>query len=378
MSETAPSHEADPEGDPYRIRQYRPEDRDGVLSLDRAVWNRTQSPEWFDWKYADNPYVDHVPVFVAEIAGEIVGARPFMAFQMRLGDKTAIALQPSDTMVSPDHRRRGLFTRMTERAIDYYEGREPWFFFNFPNSQSRPGYLKLGWQEVGSRTTYYRVQNPDAFLENRLDGKLESLVGNVATSAVHGYYAARRMTASSDPATVDRHSDVPAALLASLYERRVPERIHAHRTETFYQWRFASPAWERTTYTASNDGEPIASVIVRSRATGDGLTVTQLADVVPMVGGDEWVAALSDIFAAILDDWDDSDLIAAGKSGIPDDLLRRYGFHPDTSPPLSLVADTRMTVTRAVPDRGSPWSWNGHCLTDETNWIFSFGEYDTV
>lgn len=378
MSETEASEKGETRDDPYRIRRYRPDDRDGILALDSVVWNRTQSPEWFDWKYADNPYVDHVPVFVAELDGEIVGARPFMAFRMRLGDETATALQPSDTMVSPDHRRRGLFTRMTERAIEFYEEREPPFFFNFPNEQSRSGYLKLGWQEVGSRATYYRVQSPDAFLGNHLDGKLESLVGNAATSAVNGYYAARRLTAPSGTATVDRESGVPAARLAALYERRVPERIHAHRTAEFYQWRFASPAWERTTYTASNGGERVASIVVRTRTTEDGVTVTQLADVVPLVGGDEWEDAVSNLLGAILDDRGDADLISVGAGGLPDDLLRTYGFHPDTSPPLSLTADTRMTVARAVPNREPNWTWDGRHLTDERNWLLSLCEYDTV
>ncbi|MFB9804071.1 GNAT family N-acetyltransferase [Haladaptatus pallidirubidus] len=93
--------------DGYVVRWYEERDLSGFLSLDRAVFGRNRSERWFRWKYVDNPYIDHVPVFVVEKDGEIVGTRPFLAFRMRTGSETVLALQPADTMVHPEHRRRG-------------------------------------------------------------------------------------------------------------------------------------------------------------------------------------------------------------------------------------------------------------------------------
>ena len=62
----------------YDIRHYRPDDRDGFLSLYRTVMDREKQEDWFSWKYQGNPYTDNVPMIVGVADGEIVGARPFL------------------------------------------------------------------------------------------------------------------------------------------------------------------------------------------------------------------------------------------------------------------------------------------------------------
>lgn len=361
----------------YSVRRYRPDDRDGLLELDREVWNREHSPEWFEWKYGSNPYVDHVPVFVVEHDGEIVGARPFMGFRMRAGDETVVALQPSDTMVHPDHRRKGLFTRMTERSIEFYEDREPAFFFNFPNAQSRPGYLKLGWQHVGPRATYYRVQNPGTFLESRVRDPFDRLLGRAAVPVVRGYNSIRQFFGpSGDGFTVRREHGVDATRLAELYEHDVPPQLHALRDQTFYRWRFASPTWNRITYTAGRNGAPQAAALVRRRSTDDGVTIIQVADVAPMTGDDGWAAAIAAILEMVLEDHARADIVAVSDAGIPHDLLAQFGFFSDVRFPLSTTTRSSTTVARLTPD-DDDWTVNGRDLTDRDNWLFSFCERDT-
>lgn len=148
----------------YTIREYRPEDRNELLSLHRETFGRPAfDEEWFAWKYENNPYTDSVPIVIAEHAGSIVGVRAFFAMAMCAGGDVRLALQPCDTMVQEDHRGRGLFTRMTEYAIKRYTDDEPAFFFNFPNEKSGPGNLKLGWRTVGL-PTHIRIQRPVAIL----------------------------------------------------------------------------------------------------------------------------------------------------------------------------------------------------------------------
>jgi len=121
-------------GEEYTIRPYRSGDLQAFLELDTVVWDREQSPEWFRWKYISNPFVDFVPIVVAEQDGEIVGSRPFMVFELRAGESTFIGYQPADTSVHPDHRRNGIFSSMTEFALTEYAGTEPDFYFNTQTS----------------------------------------------------------------------------------------------------------------------------------------------------------------------------------------------------------------------------------------------------
>ncbi len=132
-----------------------------------------------------------------------------------------------------------------------------------------------------------------------------------------------------------------------MYEKRPPDGVHALRDETFYRWRFASPAWNRATYVASRGDEPVAGVVVRNRTTADGVAVTQLADVVPLVGSERRTRALARLFERIIADHADSDLLAVAKGDLPRSLLTEFGFVGDATPPLSWMS----AMTRRAPDQ---------------------------
>ena len=369
---------SDAPGDSYVIRRYRPSDRDGVLALDDEVWDRDRGGPWFDWKYGQNPYVDHVPLFVAAAGDEIVGARPFMAFRMRAGDETALALQPSDTMVHPEHRRQGIFTQMTERALSFYADRDVDFFFNFPNEASLPGYRSLGWREIADKRTLYRVQNPDAFVPKYTEGRTTKLLGRAVTPLVQTYYdASTRLAQPSHDLSVDRRPGVDAETLTRLYERNPPTALHALRDEQFYEWRFASPVWSRTTYIAAERGDPVVGLIARTRTTNDGVTIAQIAEVVPMDGGRRWREAVAELLGEALADYADADLVAITGSVVPDDVLDAYGFSADDELPLSKLSSHRCALA-VRPLDGESWSFNGRDLTRAVNWQLSYGERDTT
>ncbi|SNZ15998.1 Acetyltransferase (GNAT) domain-containing protein [Natronoarchaeum philippinense] len=362
----------------YEIRRYRPEDRAGVIALDDAVWDRNRGGRWFDWKYGANPYVDHVPLFVAVEDGTVVGARPFMAFRLRAGETTALALQPADTMVHPDHRRKGIFTRMNERAIEFYQDNDADLFFNFPNEASLPGYLNLGWRRVDDKRTFYRVQSPDTFVPQYAEGRAATLLGQLAAPIVRGYHEVRTELAQPPPElAVDLRPGVDAAALTDLYRANPPTKFHARRDEEFYEWRFGSPVWSRSTYVAAENGEPVVGAVARTRQTNGGVEIAQIAEIVPMDGGRRWREALAELLGDVLGDHADADLVAVTGSIVPDDVLAAYGFSPDDRLPLSKFSDHRCAlVTRPVD--GESWSLDGRELTRTVNWLLSYGERDTT
>lgn len=387
MSRPTTANETSTPEDPYVIRRYETADREGVLELDETVWNRNRSPEWFAWKYEQNPYVSDLPIYVAERDGEIVGARPLLVFKLRIGDSTHFALQPADTMVHPDHRGKGLFTRMTKQAIETYADREPTLLFNFPNRQAQPGYEKLGWREAGTRTTYYRIQDPEPMVSSLVDERLDSYTETVTTALgtagrtlASGYNAVHDLFADDGGnVSVRPRTDVPAELLASLYRRAVPNKIHAVRDEAFYRWRFASPVWDRKTYLAVSDSKPIAAVIARTRTNTEGVTMTQLADVVPLRGGKQWLDALASLFSRILADHRESNVITVPDSVLPHEFLTARGFRRNDRFPLSSLKSYHRTIAvRPIDGDESTWRIDGVLLTDPSNWLVSYGERDTT
>ncbi|MFC6825978.1 GNAT family N-acetyltransferase [Halopelagius fulvigenes] len=356
----------------YTIRAFRAEDVDDFLDLFSATFDSERGRRWFAWKYEENPYVDHVPIFVAEADGTLVGARPFFALDMSVGGERRLALQPADTMVHPDHRRRGLFTRMTETAIEEYGGAEPSFFFNFPNDNSSSGYLNLGWRKVTEQPTYYRIQNPSELARHRDSDALASVGGAVLDPLLSGYNRlSNARAASGEGVTVRRYESVPAATMAAIGDGAPKRGIHALRDERFYDWRFDNPKWKYVAYVAEEAGEPVAGMVVGT-SVGPGPTTTKVTDVVP-VPPDPASDGLEALLRRAVVDHADSDLLAA-PAVLPESSMRKTGFRGDDRPPISFVASRTTHVVR--PSNGE-WVQNGVNIADEKNWWFTFSEQDT-
>ncbi len=359
----------------YDIRWYRPADRAQFIDLYADVLGSWQhSPEWFDWKYVSNPYVDHVPIVVATADGDLVGARSFFALPMVVDGERYPALQPCDTMVHPDHRRQGLFTRMTERAIDRYESRERAFFFNFPNEVTLQGNRKLGWRRVGTVPVAYRVEQVTPLLAAQTTVPGHRLAGSVATGLVsaHNRLRDRRETTSAG-VSVRYEESVPVETLAALYADTAPATIHAHRDPAFYRWRLSNPNWNYSAFVGESGSERAALVVART-PPGKlyGPETTRVADVVPLTDHEGREQLLGALLAEVRASYPSSDLFVA-PSTIPGPVLRAQGFYREGEPPLSYLRDGRAHLVRALDS----WAPEDVSLTDAENWSTTFLELDT-
>ena len=103
----------------------------------------------FAWKHRDNPF-GASPMWVAEADGRIAGFRTFLRWEFRARRRRCCARSRAvDTATDPDFQGRGIFTTLTLAALEELRADGVDFVFNTPNDQSRPGYLKMGWQVVG-------------------------------------------------------------------------------------------------------------------------------------------------------------------------------------------------------------------------------------
>lgn len=359
--------------DEYEIRRYRADDKEGFLSLHRSVFDRPEFDEtWFDWKYEENPYVDHIPIIVAEHGGTIVGTRAFFALDLSVNSARTLALQPCDTMVAADHRGQGLFTQMTEYAIDYYTDREPAFFFNFPNEKSGPGYLKLGWRSV-DLPTYIRLQQPKTLVSTRdLDLPLY-IAGKVGIPLVRGFLRLCDATIDAAPdISVKRYETVPVETLTGLYCEHVPDAIHAIRDERFYEWRTNTPISTFTTYVASIDGKP-RSALMTNKIDQETMTRLQIADFLPLdpVESDRSIA--DHLLQTAIRDNRDVDVIFSRQTILPSDWLRRHGFIPRHYLP-GYDAGIKFVVRTLDPE--GRWEFKDQPLTAIENWRIADIERD--
>ncbi len=125
------------------------------------------------------------------------------------------AVRAVDTATDPDYQGQGLFTALTMHGLDEVRADGVDFVFNTPNDQSRPGYLKMGWQTVGELPVAVRIPLADGGAH---DGAIER--GLVALAA-----APRMPATPSMPCSTGDRSPRP--------NRRVPGAIVTNRSNAF-------------------------------------------------------------------------------------------------------------------------------------------------
>lgn len=135
-----------------RVRRATEADLEAILAVAAAAlgW-QTGEPhaELFRWKHLENPF-GASPMWVAEDGDRIAGFRAFMRWELRDGDGGRLrAVRAVDTATHPNYQRRGIFSMLTTRAVEEATAEGVDIVFNTPNEQSRAGYLKLGWIDIG-------------------------------------------------------------------------------------------------------------------------------------------------------------------------------------------------------------------------------------
>jgi GNAT superfamily N-acetyltransferase len=133
------------------IRQPDPHELPKIISLLKASLgdgSSEKSEKYWNWKHMNNPF-GASPVLVAEENGELIGIRAFMRWDWQMGDKVYRCLRAVDTATHPAHQGKGIFKKLTLQLIDEAGKQGFDFIFNTPNTQSTPGYLKMGWKTWG-------------------------------------------------------------------------------------------------------------------------------------------------------------------------------------------------------------------------------------
>lgn len=151
------------------IREATHNDTPQILKVLKASLGETSSKkteEVWRYKHIENPFGESL-VLVAEESGEIIGVRAFMRWQWQKGEKIFSAYRAVDTATHPSHQGKGVFKKLTLKALEMGKERGDHFVFNTPNSKSRPGYLKMGWKEVNSLKIYLYPKNPFSFQKHK-------------------------------------------------------------------------------------------------------------------------------------------------------------------------------------------------------------------
>lgn len=127
------------------------------LSLGEGLMPKSEA--YWRWKHMENPF-GVSPVLLAEVDGMLVGVRAFMRWEWSDGKQLYQAVRAVDTATHPDFRGKGIFKKLTLGLVDTCQKQGVHFVFNTPNQQSRPGYIKMQWQDAGRLPVRFKLVTP--------------------------------------------------------------------------------------------------------------------------------------------------------------------------------------------------------------------------
>ncbi|MEO6468370.1 MAG: GNAT family N-acetyltransferase [Acidimicrobiia bacterium] len=239
------------------------------ISLGREVDDRYEA--LFAWKHLENAFGPS-PAWIAWDGDRIAGFRTLMRWEFLADDRVVRAVRAVDTATHPDYQGRGIFTRLTLHALDELAAEGVEFVFNTPNDQSRPGYLKMGWHEVGTLPTVVR---PTRW----------SRVTRIAKARVPAERWSTPSTAGE--AAADVLADAPA-IDALLARRARSADLTTNVTGDYLRWRFGTPLLGYRAIPAAS-GVRDGLAIFRIRARGSAREAALVALLTP--AGDRKAAA---------------------------------------------------------------------------------------
>lgn len=138
----------------YEIVRYRQEFKEGVLKLLEGLWGPSPAlnAACLEWKYERNPYQSEPLLYLALHGGRVVGMRGMCGAKWEAGMPPEQFVIPcaADLVIAPEHRNRGVISKIMRFAFDDLKARGTEYVFNlsaggvtFLNS------LAMGWRSIG-------------------------------------------------------------------------------------------------------------------------------------------------------------------------------------------------------------------------------------
>jgi GNAT superfamily N-acetyltransferase len=319
---------------PVAVRRADHHDFPAVLELARRALGWTDDDARFlEWKHLENPF-GVSPMWVALDGDRVVGFRTFLRWQfVTPTGATVDAARAVDTATDPDHQGRGIFTQLTLEAIAELPADGVSFVFNTPNEKSLPGYLKMGWREVGRLAV---AVQPTRVRFPRVIGTARRPAGRWPLPT----------TAGAEPASAFADAGAIDALLASQPAAR---GLSTRRSAALLRWRYGL--------------EPLGYRVVTLGTAADGLAVFRRRR-----RGEAVEGVVCDVVAPHGDPKAQSELLRRVRRAADADYLLRLDPRPVTRGPfVRLPRVGPVLACRALRNASTP---------DLSGWALTMGDVE--
>lgn len=219
----------------YVVRELEDTDEPAVLRLLQSSLaggpTGERTAEFLRWKHHDNPFGRSPGLVAVDGDGQLAAVRLLMRWQLRAAGRTLSAVRAVDTATGPEHQGQGLFRRLTLQALDTVAN-DADLVFNTPNDQSRPGYLKMGWTQVGDVPVSLRPHRPV---------RVARALRGLGQHAVHDRPAPVTSRLPTAGAVLAEHADEVQVLLDEVEAHADHSRLRTPVDLGYLRWRYARP-----------------------------------------------------------------------------------------------------------------------------------------
>lgn len=296
-----------------------------------------------EWKFRSNPKGLGM-IASATKDGRIVGINAFMANMFQVDGFLRLGYQSMDTVVSPDVRGQGVFSRLVET---FYDQCDAALVYGFPNSNSAPGFFgKLGWTNFGVVPMLIRPLRTGYFLK-----RVVGIAPDFRIPLLSRAHAPAERIARFTPQDTETWLKFSSSGLCSV-----------QRDADFLNWRLINHPTEKYDALRANDGSFIASSLTHKHAGCVGYVMEAIGDEVTLTG----------LIANVLRDMQIRGADVALAWCLPNSpnyrAYRNAGFFHF---PLSLRPIVVNFGARALQGASS-------VIAEKSNWYISYLDSDTV
>lgn len=351
------------------VREYREGDEGDLIALHREVFGSEADPEWWRWRYLGNSACP--PIILVAVADQrIVGQYALVPVRVKMGNGECLACLSLDTMVHPDFRGAGMFTKLAEAAYAAAAGRGFRFVYGFPNANSHHGFVsKLGWTDLHDGIPLWvRPLDSKAVIGKRFgDNRVIAGLGSCAVRAAMGVF--KRPRKATGTCTLRELQSLDERFDALWEEVSVRYPIALIRDRAYLDWRYAHrPNMRYTILAAERDGRLLGYTIPRVMPKF-GLRIGFIMELI-VSPGDRQVSR--DLLRGTFDRFEAEGADIAGCLMPPRHgdarLLQEMGWI--RVPKCFLPQDMFWGVR--------PLQAADAYLTDPANWYISWGDHDSV
>lgn len=251
------------------VRTATDADLPAVLPMLRESLGKLDDPHYeafLHWKHRANAF-GVSPAWVALHDGAVVGYRTFLRWRFVDDDGRRIrAVRAVDTATAPAYRGLGLFRTLTLRGVAELTLAGDGLVFNTPNDQSRPGYLKMGWQVARQLPVGVMPAGPagaSRMVRSRVPAALWSEATAVGLPAIE--------------ALADE------TLAGALLQHAPDKGFRTDRTLDYLAWRTAFPPLRYRILLAGHDPAE-GGIVFRLRRRGEATEAVVIEQLVPHWG----------------------------------------------------------------------------------------------